>query len=377
MRKLASVQKVVSIDEIPGADRIVKATVLGWQMVTQRSNNLKPGDLVTFFEIDSLLPLSNPVFDFLKDPNKPEKTHHRLKTIKLKKQVSQGLILPIETVALPDGTKLSAQSPELPAGESYHYVNENDDLTDLLEITKWEPEIPAQLKGLVKGAFPFFISKTDEIRIQSCPGVLERHKGKTFYISEKIDGSSFTCFFIHNQEQANLCHIKPEDLDEQGTVFGVCSRNMYLTKTEDNSYWKIALKYDIEAKLRKLSRSLAIQGEMYGMGIQKNKLKQPSISLAVFNIKDITADKYLSLSEMEALCQELELPMVPILDQNFVLDHTVEQLVNISMGYSSLLTDKVWREGIVIRPLIEETDDDLGRLSFKVINPEFLLKYDE
>lgn len=376
MRKLASIQRIVDIQPIDGADRIVRATVLGWHCVTQKSNDFKPGDLVVYFEPDAMLP-AVPAFEFLR--KKPEETSFRLKTIRLKGQVSQGLILPLDAV-------FSKSVNQISGHVDYHHfledgkvivvnTQEGVDLSELLGITKYEPEVPAQLRGLVKGNFPHFLAKTDETRIQSCPKVLVRNQGKRVYTTEKIDGSSWTGFFIPDQELANELHVKPEDLAEDGTLFGVCSRNLYLTKTEGNAYWKMVEKYDIENKLRKLGRPLALQGEMYGLGICGNKLKETSIHLKIYNVKDLKENRYLSIDEMVKVCVELGLETVPILDQ-FVLDHTVDELVVMSIG-KSVLNDTVWREGIVVRGVEEGTDEDLGRFSFKVINPEFLLEYKE
>ena len=194
-RKLASVQRVIGTESIEGADRIEIVKVLGWQCVTQKSNNLKPGSLVVYFEVDSLLP-AVPQFEFLR--KKPDQTEFRLKTIRLKGKYSQGLVLPLDHCYY-EGAHgkivLKAYGDDNPASPYIKYVNEGDDLTDFLGIKKYEPEIPAQLRGKIEGGFPYFIPKTDEPRIQGCPGVLERNKGTPMYITEKIDGTSLTAYY--------------------------------------------------------------------------------------------------------------------------------------------------------------------------------------
>ncbi len=358
-RKLASIQRIIGTSPIEGADRIEIANVLGWQCVTQKSNNFKPGDLVVYFEIDSLIPITG-WSSFLQ--KKPEQTEARLKTIKLKGQFSQGLILPISTIEV-EGKPLDPSK-----------FNEGDDLTDLLGIKKWEPEIPAQLRGQVIGLFPGFVSKTDETRIQSCPSVLEKNKGLVCFVTEKVDGSSITVFRVpRNTPGLPVKYLEGND-DEW--IFGVCSKNLCVAYAEDNAFWKAVELLDLKTKLETYGKPIVLQGELYGQGIQKNKLQLTSLRIGWFNVVDPLTRRYFDFEEFKNTINELALTTVPILDDNFVLNHDVPQLVTMSIGKSKL-NESVWREGIVIRPKVEMEERHLGRFSFKVINPEFLLKYDE
>lgn len=361
-RKLASVQKIISTSPIEGADRIEIANVLGWQCVTQKSNGFKPGDLVCYFEIDSLIPLNHPQFEFLR--KKVDQGAARIKTIKLKGKFAQGLILPLSVIE----EVLKANKVDVVN------FNEGDDLTDLLGVTKWEPEIPAQLAGQVVGLFPSFVSKTDETRIQSCPSILEYHKGTKMYVTEKIDGSSITVFYVpRNQPGLPSKYLEGND-DEW--IFGVCSRNLCVAKTEGNAYWKAVEMLDLEQKLKNYGKPIVLQGELHGTGIQKNKLGLTSLRIAWFNVGDPTDRTMKSKDEFLSILKELDLTSVPILHHGLPLDFTVEQLVVMSIGKSTF-NQQVWREGLVFRPEIEQEVKHLGRFSFKVINPEFLLKYDE
>lgn len=363
-RKLASVQKIVSVEDIKFinaegkeevAANIVKVGVLGWSCVTQRSNGFKVGDLVCYFEIDSLLP-AKPEFEFLR--KKPEETQFRIKTIKLKGQIAQGLILPLSAI--------------LPADCYEHGFEEGDDLTAYLGVEKYEPPIPAQLRGLVKGQFPWFLTKTDETRIQTCPNVLEKHKGKRFVVTEKVDGSSITAYCYPTSSGLPVDEGNTKDYQ-----FGVCSRNMDLTFSEDNAFWKAAIVLGLEEKLSALKKPVAIQGELFGPGIQGNKLERKAVEVAWFHAYDPILKKYYDHEDMIKLFAELGLTTVPILDDNFILDHTVDQLVTYSIGHSVLNdTKKILREGVVFKSYTEEYEKALGRLSFKVINPNWLLKYD-
>lgn len=337
MRKLASVQRILSLEPIAGADRIEKAKILGWTLVVNKKE-FKVGDLCCYCEVDSILP-EKPEFEFLRE------RHFRIKTVKKKGIVSQGIAFPLSI---------------LPGYETCLFT-EGMDVSDWLGITQYQPYIPAQLAGTVKGNFPDFLHKTDEDRIQGVPGVLERWKGFTFSISEKLDGTSFTCYLNNG-------------------VFGVCSRNLELKEDASNTYWKVARELDLERKLMgeitRLPLSVALQGELIGMGIQKNKYNLPDVQLKLFNIFNIGTGKYLDQDEFVRVAANLGLDTVPMLGE-IPLDHTVDQLVELAKGPSKL-NPKIPREGIVFRPEHEMYDEDLrGRLSFKVLNPIYLLEQEE
>lgn len=336
MRKLASIQKIKSIEPIEGADAIEKAHVLGWQLVVKKGG-FKVGDMVVYCEIDSVMP-EKPEFEFLKPRGM------RIKTVRLRGQISQGICFPLSV--LPNGFN----------------VNEDADCTDILGITKYEPAIPACLSGVVKGKFPSFIPKTDETRVQVLQKVLDKYKGELCYVTEKIDGSSAT-YYINNGE------------------FGVCSRNLELFEDNENSFWKIAKQMDIENKLRSLGKNISIQGELVGEGVQGNKLKLKGQTVKFFNAFDIDKFEYLSFTEFNDLLASISLPIVPIVSLNYSLSNKIDEIICMAT-IKSLITPDVWAEGIVIRPYKEKIDLLLsnenfnnGRVSFKAINPEFLLKY--
>ena len=346
-RKLASVQKVLKIETIDGADAIDKATVLGWQCVVKK-NEFKEGDLAVYMEIDSFLPII-PEFEFLRkgcykrlvDGNEG----FRLKTIKLRGTLSQGLLLPIHTF-----------------NDRIVEPHEGDDVTEVLNIVKYEPPIPAQLRGLIKGNFPSFVPKTDEIRIQSCPGVLEEIRDLDCYITEKVDGTSLTVFV-------------------KGGEFGVCSRKLELKEDENNTYWKMTKKYDIIQKLvdwssEKGGKDFAVQCEIIGPGIQKNKLGLKECEIRVFNLYNITDVCYEDYMSLKVFCDTTGLPMVKVLEETVLdIDTTIDKLLERAKGSYDCGYP---REGIVIRPIKEAYSNELkGRLSFKAINNDFLLKEKE
>lgn len=313
-RKLASVQVVSDLQPIPEADLIEVATVRGWKLVVKKGE-YAIGDKVIYCEIDSFLPVKEE-FEFLRKSSYKkmgEQEGFRLKTIKLKGQVSQGLLLPISTLPQPES------------------LNEGDDVTELLGIVKFEPPIPAQLAGTMKSYFPSFIPKTDEERIQN--------------LTEKLDGSSAT-FYYNNG------------------VFGVCSRNIDLLETPDNTFWKAAREMGIDEVLKGYG-NFALQGELIGEGIQGNPYKLKGHSVRFYNAYDIDAQEYLKYNDFKDVIDTNGYKTVPILEDTFTLPETVEELLLLADG-KSVLAD-VHREGFVVR-------SHSRKISFKVISNNFLLK---
>lgn len=225
-------------------------------------------------------------------------------------------------------------------------IEEGVDVTELLGIIKYEPPVPAELSGVVKGNFPSFISKTDETRAQNLSDNYELLRKDKYYVTEKLDGSS-TTYYINNGE------------------FGVCSRNLDLERSETNSMWKFAINNDIENKLRSLNRNIAIHGEIIGEGIQGNPYKIIGQKVYFFNVFDIDHHQRVELTEFIEILNKLELKHVPILEMDFELPDTVDDLLLYADG-ESVLNNNTIREGVVIR-----TDDN--KVSFKAISNQFLL----
>jgi len=344
-RKLASIRKIQSINSIPDADKIEVATIDGWHCVVKKGE-FKEGDLCVYFEPDSLLPRRNWCEFLFRD----KRERFRLKTIRLRGQISQGLALPISILPLE------------PTEDNPNFMyQEGIDVTEILDVKKYEPELPAQLQGVAKSTFPSFIPKTDEERIQNVPYVLERYYGTPVYCTEKIDGSSMTVY------------LKDEE-------FGVCSRRIDLKESEGNSFWNMARKLKLEEKLRKFREDngveIALQGELYGASIQKNKYNINEHRFAIFNVFNITTGEYMDFEGIRATVEELGLEMVPYVASLIMKFKSVDQIVEFSKA-RSIINPDIPCEGIVIRPLKEMWDRKLGRFSFKVINPDFLLKYGE
>ncbi len=333
-RKLASIRKITDIQPIPDADSIEVVVVGGWKVVTKKGE-FSVGDLCVYCEIDSFLPILSQ-YEFLRKSSYKKlstgEEGFRLRTIKLRGQVSQGLVLPLSV--LPGGRELF----------------EGMDVTEVLSITKHEPPIPASLAGKVKGLFPSFLHKTDEERVQNLAnefGILHLFQpNKTYYVTEKLDGSSAT-FYFRNGE------------------FGVCSRNLELLETPDNTFWKVARDLKIEEKLGTLDDNICLQGELIGSSIQGNPYKIKGQTVKFFNAYNIDTRTYLPLDEFKNLMNQLDLEMVPILNEDFKFSSTIDELLKYAEEKSQL-NPEFDREGVVIR-----SHD--RTISFKVISNKFLL----
>lgn len=319
MRNLVTIRTVSQLVPIKDADRIELAIIDGWQCVVNKGE-FQPNSLGVFFEIDSILPASDPRFAFM------EKSKWRVRSRKLKGQVSQGLLLPLNQFT----------------------VDELADLS-LIGVTKYEPPLPSEGQGEQKGTFPSFVPKTDQERVQNIPAILESFNFIESEITEKLDGSSFTCWF------------------NEGAT-GLASRNWEIKPDVSGWYSNVFNKYDLGTKLAALGRNIAIQGEILGPGIQGNKYKLTELDLFVFDVYDIDMRRYMSPSERVALVDQLGLKHVPIIPFTFLSAYapfTVESLLAAADG-KSYIHPEADREGLVFKGFGD-------RRSFKVISNKWLL----
>lgn len=339
-RKLVTIRTVSEIIPIEGADSIELAKVDGWQCVVKKGE-FKAGDSGIFFEIDCLLP-KLPVFDFLSSRgtkkmfvNGKEIEGYRLRTIKLRGQLSQGLLLPVTSFDPPLSTI--------------------DDWSEHLGVIKYEAPIPAELAGQAKGTFPSFIQKTDQERCQNLTRKIEEwaRDGVQFEITEKLDGSSMTVY-LNNGE------------------FGVCSRNMDLIETEGNTRWRLVRELDLETKLRELGRNIALQGELIGAGVQGNPYKLAGQEFRIFDVFDIDKSEYLlpddRISLLEEMCIDLDRNHVPVIESASAISGDTAVLLRLAEGKATLAD--VEREGLVFKAT---GNTDGAYRSFKVISNKFLL----
>jgi RNA ligase (TIGR02306 family) len=225
---------------------------------------------------------------------------------------------------------------------------EGEDVSGKLGIIKYEPPVPASLQGIAKGLFPSFIPKTDEERIQNLSETYFTFKENPvpYYVTEKLDGSSATYYYRNGE-------------------FGVCSRNLELIETDDNTFWKVARILDLENKLKSLNFNVSLQGELVGEGIQGNPYKILGQKVFFFNAYNIDEGHYLDFDRFMEIIDSLELSTVPVLETNFKLPDTIEEILSYSENKSSL-NKSLDREGVVIRSVDR-------KISFKAISNRFLL----
>ncbi len=402
-RELAYVVIIDGIEPIPGYDRVEHAIVGGWRVIVQKGQ-FKVGDPAIYFEIDSRVPADMECFAFL------EKRHYKIKTLKMCKTLSQGLLMHAEDFGwyIVKGTTIGKyQTPYIVNnGKDYHVEDESRFLTKELGVTYAEDEDNQRKSAPVdkykkmaqrhqklfkkpfirwmmrhewgrkllfvffgkkkdnKNGWPAWVSKTDEERVQNMPWIL-KDTGKWF-ATEKIDGTSTTFT------------MKRGKLGKK--EFYVCSRNVCFG-TEDkacfydtNVYWEMAKKYKIYDVLADLMRRypdaewITIQGETYGEGVQKRNYSMSGHDFAAFNLIFSTMGRIPSHMMRTYLEMEYDVPCVPILEEGMRIDQfeNVDAILAYAEGNSVI--DGLPREGIVFR-----SED--GQKSFKAVSNSFLLEY--
>ena len=359
-RKLASIKRINNLYPIEGKDRIELAQIDGWTVIVKKGE-FNIGDLCVYIEIDSILP-EKPEFEFLRNKN------FTIKTMKMAGCISQGIVFPLSI--LPEGK-----------------YNLEDDVTDIIGIKKWErqdsTDVNVQIKKASKNkypkflmkskifreiiyklgdhreskGFPSFIQKTDETRIQNAPFYL--NSNEEWILTEKIDGQSGT-----------FAVVKRKKLFKTTYEYIVCSRNIRLYNKDNSSYWEVSDKYNIKKHLIDFLKAnkmewIAIQGECISPKVQGNKYKVSEPDLYVFNV--ILPHGRMDSLTAQWLINKWGMKFVPIVGKQ-ILPKTVDEMLKLAHGESAL--GNTIREGLVCR-----TSD--GKLSFKAVDPLFLIKYNE
>lgn len=347
MRKLA---KIVSVDEVlvhPNADALELAVVGGWTCCVKKGQFVQ-GDKAVYCEIDSLLPLDNPSFQFLAGQMEVTiegKVYRRIKTCRLRGELSQGITFPISI---------------LPTEQQMLSADDEPDVTEVLGILKYEPVMRskgggAALGGEFEGLFPSFIPKTEAERVQNRKRQYSDwvDQGITFEVTYKLDGTSFTAF-VYNEE------------------VGVCSRNFQLKLNEanaNNAYVKKFNDLQLDQKLpawrERTGVNIAISGELVGPGIQQNFEGLDQIELYVYRVYDIDAQTQLPPSIARGVVEELGLNYVPVFDEAMQLPGTLAECIAMASGPSGL--NGKFREGFVFK-------SQCGQITFKAISNDYLLK---
>jgi RNA ligase (TIGR02306 family) len=338
-RALATIATIRSLAPIPGADAIETARIRGWDVVVKKGE-FRAGEPCVYVEIDSMLDVRRPGFEFLAArgvrTDVEGRTGHRLRTMKLRGQVSQGLALPVDAFA-----ELASVGP-----------SDGADVTEILGVWKWEPPLSARITGAVYGPLPGWIRKTDEERLQNMPGVLAHRDG--WVATEKLDGTSLTAWVAPGEERDH----------------GVCMRNHDLRPDDDNTLWAVVRRHALHDVLRRVvSTSGYVQGELYGEGIQANPLKVRGQHVGVFTV--VIDGRRVPRAHWPA---EVAALSVPVHDLPFPtsLDEALAQ----ADSMTSNVTRGARAEGLVWRNHAEHVDADGVRYpgSFKVISNRYLLK---
>lgn len=379
-RALAHIERIIGLFPIEGADQIEAAQVLGWYVVVKKGD-FKVNDLCVFFEIDSFLNGSDPRYKSFEErfTNWNGKRGMRLKTIKLRGQISQGLVLKLE-----DFTELKGKV-------------EGDDVTEILKIEKWMPaeEIHANTGGTgskMAGSFPAFIPKTDQTRVQSLQSVIDRYLDEEFEVSIKLDGSSMTVFNVpvrskYWRQASDLFKKKSKSIfgrikdffqdlfsdKGQYPITGICSRNVLMKKDDDSHFTQNG--YDVETKLRGLGCPYAVQGELISPTIQGNHEKVSDFDYRIFDIFNIESQEYLTPDEVWKVTETLGINHVPVLHRSIKLSEFVGGETDKSKIVAKILelaegpgmNPGVKREGLVFKHV-------KSNFSFKAISNSYLLK---
>lgn len=349
MRTLASIQKVWDIQPIPDADRLELARVMGWQCVVNKSQFQK-GDLGVYFEIDSFLPV-RPEFEFLRNSSY-KKTDimgegFKLRSMKFRGQISQGLILPLDTF------------PELSDKTD---IEVGQDVSDLLGVKKWEIEERATTGGNVIGTLPYDVPHTDEIRVQSEPDLIQAFAGLEYYISTKMDGSSHSLSIDKNGFHVTGHNYEYKDDDSSS----------FYTFIKERGYREMMERFYKHQGLK----TFTVQGEFCAPGIQKNPLRLTRPEWYVFTVR-INGQR-VNLETMQIVAYILGAPTVPIEEVGMDLPSkypTVESLLKRADGNYDTGGRK---EGIVIRTTQPVYNEIIGGpLSMKVVSNKYLLKNGE
>lgn len=402
-RELAYVVIIDEIQEIPGYDRVEHARTGGWWCIVPKGQ-FHVGDAAIYFEIDSKVPSTNPAFAFL------EKRNYKIKTQKMCKVLSQGLIMHAEDFGWKIGERDVGRDtvPYIVDNENKIHCVDDDTrfLTKTLGVTYADEEDNKRKANSVdkykkmaqrhpavfrkpfvrwlmkrtwgkkfmflffgkkkdkKNSWPEWVQKTDEERIENCIFYLN-NKEKQWIATEKVDGSSTT--FTMRRKKRN-------EYD-----FYVCSRNVCFDSVDKpcyydtNIYWEMAQKYDMYNVLKRFLNEypevewVTIQGETYGEGVQKNTYDISGHDFKAFNLIDSVRGRWNSNQMKELLEYQWEIPCVSILEGNYILPDTVEELREYVNSQPSTINGKM-KEGIVFR-----SQD--GIQSFKCVSPEYLLKF--
>jgi len=369
-RSLAYVEVIQELNPIPGATIIEVATILGWKVVVKKGL-YRQGDLVIYAEIDSILP---PWPTFVND--KLDRVNFRIRTIKLRNQISQGYCIPLSALKEHPTKKFEIIYPE---GEQNVLLQDKEtneqitlsvgtDVTNLIGIKKYEVVDTYLKKGSMNyRKFPTFILKTDQPRVQNLSKILPQlPPDLEFEVTEKLEGTSITVFY--------------SEINRRNPYFGICSRNFEFVlpeiPTESQIPYKvIVLEMGLKQKLEAYKKNIALQGELIGPKIQSNIYNLKGWQWKIFDVFLIEEQRYATPSERTQILSDLSINnehVVPILHKSMKLTGlSIPDLLQQADGFSQLNT-ATKREGIVFKSLSLVNQ---GVFHFKAVSNSYLLSH--
>ena len=371
MRKLVTLRKIDKLVPIARADKIELAIIGGWACIVKKGE-FTEGSLGFYFEIDSWVPATDTRFAFLGSPKLyKNKEGWRIKTMKMRGAISQGLMLP------------TSMFPELDC------INTQEDYSKELKVEKWESQEAVRTGGLLagktQGKFPHFIPKTDQERLQNLSHYFDIHTDTEFEETMKLDGSSITCFRVEEElPWYKKLGEKIFKMKFNHSRFGVCSRNLELQPTDDfkkeflngsgvtsqyhqSDFWQTALAYDLH---KKIPTGFAIQAELIGPRIQNNHEKVEGLELHVYDIYNINTRKYLTPHERESMMitHLKDVPHVPVVNTAIKI---FQECSDFDV-FQKRVTGESINPGTISEGRVYKAVD--GSFSFKLISNQYLLK---
>ena len=378
-RELAYIVKVLETKDIEGYDNVYYVRLNSWWCVAPK--DIKLGDLVVYFEIDSKLPENDNRFSFLASKK------FRIKTIKICGVVSQGLILPLSDFPELKGCKEGDFVTDKLHVEKYDHdaINEGAVKSKVSDFQRAVDRHPKFFKNPIvkylmkykpvrfvlaklfvlkkdkdKSKWPEWLPKTGSERIQNLPHLFGC-KDK-YIITEKVDGAS-TSFILNEKDKYIVCSHNVIKNPKIGSDGG----NFYKT----NIWAESGVNYNVESVLRSLKKDLklktvAIQGETYGDGIQKrNYSLKNKHGFVVFHIWFDGVRQ--PIKDMIAICDKYNIPHVHVYNYEYSIPDTVEQIIeDVDSSKSNI-------DGGDIEGFVFYSQD--GQQNFKCVSPNFLLKY--
>lgn len=354
----------LTIEPHPNADKIELARVGDYRAIVAKGQ-FKTGDLGVYIQEGSVVP--EWVLVKMNLVGKlAGKSHNRVKAIKLRGILSQGLVYPVETIAgIP-----YIEIPMPGTDDFYKYAIIDEDVAAELGITKYEPPIPVHMAGEVFNAHGYTLSYDIE-NIKKFPDVITA--GEDVIVTEKLHGT-WTCFGYHPDVEIPI--VTSKGLSGQGLAFKDSLNNI------DNLYMRalrattnVAGKTVLDRVREQVGSDTPVYllGETYGKGVQDLHygLSKPAFRAFDIYVGSPGHGRYLCGRDFLSICKYANVETVPVLYDGPFNKELVAELTD---GKDNITGSHI-REGVVIRPsLMDRYDNVLGRVILKSVSEYYLLR---